>query len=163
MELIVKVVGGCNGKLKYSSVSHVDQFEPLFTLKVPNKLLWKWYQMGNHTKLDKEVIDDLNKSIEQNAIAVKTSSHTVANKLRIAIRKLKYKRDSCLGGRKLKSLMIKTYYLFIQDNDVESFCHLEEAKLWKKLAEENETEVLKLLEDMAKHNILTRSKKKKCY
>ena len=69
----------------------MDQSKPLFTLKVPNKLLWKWYKMKNYTKLDTEVIDDLNKCIEQNAVAVKTSSHTVANKLRVAIKKLSIK------------------------------------------------------------------------
>ena len=38
--------------------------------------------------------------------------------------------------------MIKTYDLFIKDDDVASFCHLkEEAKMWKKLAEENEAQV----------------------
>lgn len=85
--------------------SNSENNEPICTLTVPNSLLWKWHQKEQHHAFDTKVLQDLNAHIENGLLAVRSSSHAIAKKLRVAITRIKYKRDSCKGGRSRAELM----------------------------------------------------------
>ena len=115
------------------------------TLKVPNKLLKKWQVQEYYTKCDADIIDELNKCIEGGVVAVKSTCHSLANRLRQAIRKIKYKQQKC-GGRILDRFMNGEYIMYVSKSDTESFVKLkdellkvQEASLsWRAIAMERE-------------------------
>lgn len=127
------------------------------TLKVPNKLLRKWQLHDYHTKCDADVINELNRCIEDGVLAVKCTCHTLANRLRQAICKIKYRQHSCRGGRKLDQLMNGEYITYLLKSDMESFVKIKDKLLevqeasqsWRTIAMEKEKEVSELLEAMA--------------
>ena len=118
--------------------------------------LKEWQVQEYYTKCDADIIDELNKCIEGGVVAVKSTCHSLANRLRQAIRKIKYKQQKC-GGRILDRFMNGEYIMYVSKSDTESFVKLkdellkvQEASLsWRAIAMKRAKEVSELLEAMA--------------
>ena len=158
MSSIIEVDSASPG-IKYTDVCHHGSSVGTCTctLKIPHQILYDWDKCNVTALSDEELIAKLNQTIKGEVVAIKTTSHRLAEKLRKAMYRIGSNVYKCNGGRRREEILQKEYHLFVLAGETESSLDLgqqlvkvrEELESWKKIATERSLEIDNLLEDMA--------------